>query len=100
MRDIAVGEAEVGDVVAEPVVNNQGRVLLPKGARLSAAVLSRLAGWGVARLSVEGEDPGALTTAVSAAGADEELDLRFSEWEADDLMMAIKQVARQHLGDR
>ena len=38
MREIAVGQAQVGDIVAEPVVNDQGRVLLPKGAKLSPAV--------------------------------------------------------------
>ncbi len=97
MRDIAVGEAEVGNVVAEPVVNDQGRVLLPRGARLSAAVLSRLAGWGVSRLHVEGEDPEEPQTGQTAEAVDEELDLRFSGWEDDDLMMAIKDVARQHL---
>ena len=102
MRHIAVGEAQIGDVVAEPVLNEQGRVLLPKGARLSAAVLSRLAGWGVSRLAVEGEDEEAAEVVEAAAGggALEELDHRFSAWEGDDLMMAIKQVARQHLGGR
>ena len=44
MREISVGEASVGDIVAEPVANGQGRVLLPRGAKLSAAVLSRLGG--------------------------------------------------------
>lgn len=100
MRDIAVGEAQVGDVVAEPVANSQGRVLLPKGARLSAAVLSRLAGWGVARLLVEGEEPEEVAAEEAATQAAEELDHRFSEWEGDDLMMAIKQVAHQHLNRR
>ena len=46
MREISVGEANVGDVVAEPVANGQGLVLLPSGSKLSAAVLSRLDGWG------------------------------------------------------
>lgn len=41
MREISVGEANVGDVVAEPVANDQGLVL-PSGSKLSAAVLSRL----------------------------------------------------------
>jgi len=97
MREISVGEAEVGDVVAEPVVNDQGRVLLPKGSRLSAAVLSRLAGWGVARLCVEGEDPEAEAPPQAPEAMLEELDHRFSEWEGDELMMAVKQVARGHL---
>lgn len=56
MREIAVGQAQVGDIVAEPVVNDQGRVLLPKGAKLSPAVLSRLQGWGVNELHIEGDD--------------------------------------------
>jgi hypothetical protein len=47
MRSITAAEARAGDIVAAPVVNDQGRTLLPKGARLSAAVLSRLEGWGV-----------------------------------------------------
>lgn len=97
MRDLDVGQAEVGDVVAEPVVNEQGRVLLPKGAKLSPAVLSRLRGWGVERLQVEGEetadaDEGAVDDSLLDA-----LEHRFSDWEEDDLMMEIKRVARTHL---
>jgi len=40
MCEISVGEANVGDVVAEPVANDQGLVLQPSGSKLSAAVLS------------------------------------------------------------
>jgi hypothetical protein len=46
VKGIDVTQAQVGDVIAVPLVND-GRVLLPKGAKLSPAVLSRLAGWGV-----------------------------------------------------
>ena len=56
MRTVTAAEARAGDIVADPVVNDQGRTLLPKGTRLSAAVLSRLEGWGVHELCVEGED--------------------------------------------
>jgi hypothetical protein len=106
MRKIAASEAQVGDVVAEPVVNDKGRTLLPKGARLSAAVVSRLAGWGVAELFVEGEGEapefdilveGAEASAESSsllAGLEE----RFAEWESDATMMRIKAIARRHLG--
>ena len=103
MREIAVGEAEVGDVVAKPVVNDRGRVLLPVGSRLSAAVLSRLSSWGVERVTVEGGEPEEPVEAGSGADApdvDEALELRFSEWEGDELMMAIKQIARRHLAGR
>ncbi len=99
MQEIAVGQAQVGDIVAEPVVNDQGRVLLPKGAKLSPAVLSRLQGWGINQLHVEGDE------ADGEEGADDDaliqaLEHRFSEWEGDELMLEIKRVARTHLSRR
>ena len=101
MRSITAAEARAGDIVAAPVVNDQGRTLLPKGARLSAAVLSRLEGWGVHELCVEGEDhaPAIEEDAVTEADADllAALDHRFSEWEGDATMMGIKDIARRHL---
>ena len=103
MRDIAVGEAQVGDVVVEAIVNDKGRVLLPPGARLSAAVLSRLQGWGVNRLKVEGEESeaDAADEEEAADGSREQaLELRFADWEDDELMMAIKQIAHGHLRSR
>jgi len=93
-----VGQAQVGDIVAEPVVNDEGRVLLPKGAKLSPAVLSRLQGWGVSQLQVEGDEE-------EGDGADDDalveaLEHRFSDWEEDELMLEIKRVARTHLSRR
>ena len=93
MRKIAADKAQVGDVLAEPLANAQGRVLLPKGARLSAAVLSRLNGWGISVLTVEGEDE-------DTAGTEkllEDLEFRFADLEDDSLMMQIKEIARTHL---
>jgi len=103
MREIAVGEAQVGDVIVEPIVNDKGRVLLPPGARLSAAVLSRLQGWGVSTLRVEGEEADAEADdgePEADEGREQALELRFALWEDDELMMAIKQIARQHLRSR
>lgn len=95
MRQIPVEEAQVGDIVAVPVENDQGRVLLPRGSKLSAAVLSRLKGWGVNTLAIEGEeaDPAGKSTAELL----EELDHRFAGLEDDALMMQIKEVAYNHL---
>ena len=56
MRQIRVEEAQVGDVIAEPIEDQNGRVLLPAGAKLSQAVLARLEGWGVFALHIEGEE--------------------------------------------
>lgn len=100
MRQIAVGQAEVGDIVAEPVVNDQGRVLLPKGAKLSPAVLSRLQGWGVSQLHIEGDDAEGVDGLPDDDGLIEALEHRFSDWEDDELMLEIKRVARTHLSQR
>tara|TARA_Y100000588_G_scaffold340607_1_gene384080 strand:+ start:173 stop:466 length:294 start_codon:yes stop_codon:yes gene_type:complete len=96
MRQISVDEAQVGDVIAAPVENDQGRVLLPVGAKLSAAVLSRLKGWGVETLAVEGEESAADGGAQGGALV-EALEHRFAGFEDDSLMMQIKDIARSHL---
>jgi hypothetical protein len=95
MRKVTVEEATVGDIVAAPIINEQGRVLLPVGAKLSAAVLSRLKGWGVNELTIEGEDPD--NPAKSKEDILTELDQRFADWEGDALMMQIKEIAHGHL---
>ena len=104
MRDIPVGQASIGDVIAEPIVNDEGRVLLPKGAKLSAAVLSRLQGWGVHQLRIEGEEAageeGEEEEAMDSADRLEELEHRFDDWEGDELMMEIKRIAQGHLRRR
>lgn len=103
MRRIAAGEAQAGDIVAEPVVNDQGRTLLPKGARLSTAVLGRLQGWGVNELCVEGQASGSETQgsdteeAEADAGLLEALEHRFADCEDDPAMMRIKHIAHRHL---
>lgn len=95
MRQIPVEEAEVGDVVAEPLADQNGRVLLPAGAKLSQAVLSRLKGWGIFTLNIEGEEH---EGAKSKEELVDELDHRFAGLEDDPLMMQIKEIARGHLG--
>jgi len=98
MRRIRVQEAKVGDVLAAPVINRQGRTLLPKGARLSPAVLSRLQGWGVFEVQVEGQ--GAWTSEKSSAQLLADLERRFADWQDQPLMRQIEEIARRHLGRR
>jgi hypothetical protein len=95
MRQIGVEDAQVGDVLAVPLENAQGRVLLPKGAKLSAAVLARLRGWGISRLEVEGDD--LAEPAQSPAEAEEAFEHRFVDCADDPLMQQIKEIARGHL---
>lgn len=98
MRRIRVQEAKVGEVLAAPVINRQGRTLLPKGARLSPAVLSRLQGWGVFEVQVEGQ--GNWTSEKSSAQLLADLQRRFADWQDQPLMRQIEEIARRHLGRR
>ena len=94
MRQIRVEEARVGDVIAEPIEDQNGRILLPAGAKLSQAVLARLEGWGVFALNIEGEEQ------QGGKSKDEllvELAQRFAGLEDDEIMMQIKEIARGHL---
>ncbi|MGY8825041.1 MAG: hypothetical protein ACKVJG_14085 [Candidatus Latescibacterota bacterium] len=100
MREISVEEAQAGDIVAAPVQDENGRVLLPAGAKLSPAVLSRLKGWGVVNLSIEGDEGDEGEMGKSTEDFLGELEHRFAGHEGDALMMRIKEVARQHLSQR
>ena len=59
MRRLYLSEAAPGDVIAEPVVNERGMVILPKGAELTAPVIGRLQKMNVTDIVVEGDDPNA-----------------------------------------
>jgi len=93
MRKISVDEAQVGDVLAEALDDGQGKMLLPKGSKLSPAAISLFKRREIKLLSVEGEDP----DAADAAKVLEYLDFRFADLEEDELMMTIKAIARGHL---
>ena len=94
MRKVSIEEAKAGDVVAEPVQDQNGRVILPVGAKLSQAVLSRLEGWGVFTLDIEGEEADGAESKERLLDA---LEHRFAGLEDDELMMQIKEIARGHL---
>ena len=42
MRQIFLEDAEAGDEVAEPVQNERGMVILPKGTKLSVPTIAKL----------------------------------------------------------
>ena len=95
MRQIPVEDAKVGDIVAEPIEDEKGRVLLPIGAKLSQPVIDRRKGWGVFALNIKGEEQ---ESGKSREELADELDYRFAGLEEDALMMQIKEIARGHLG--
>lgn len=96
MRQIALEEAKPGDEVAQPVKNERGMIILPKGAKLSVGMLDKLRRMGVRELIVEGDDPNAPPPKTMNQLL-EELELRFEGLDHEPLMMVIKKKAREHL---
>ncbi len=96
MRQIFLEKAKSGDEVAQPVKNERGMVILPKGAKLSLSMIDKLRRLGVRELIVEGHDPNA-PPPKTLNQLLEDLDFRFEELEHNILMMAIKKTAREHL---
>ena len=96
MRQIALDDAKPGDEVAQPVKNERGMVILPKGAKLSLPMIDKLRRLGVRELVVEGDDPNA-PPPKTLNELLKELDVRFEGLEQHKLMMVIKEVAREHL---
>ena len=82
--------------MAEPVVNDRGMVILPKGAELTAPVIGRLQKMNVTEVAVEGEDPNAPPPKTLEEQL-EELDERFEGLDGNRRMMEIKAIARDHL---
>lgn len=93
MRKVPVEEVQVGDVLAEAQTDGQGKMLLPKGARLSVAAISLLRRRGVAAVTLEGED----TPSNEVQSLLEALEVRFAGLEDDPVMMRLKSIARGHL---
>ena len=92
MRRLHLSEAHPGDVIAETVVNDRGLVILPMGAELTAPVIGRLQKLSIKTIAIEGEDPNAPPSMTP-----EGLDAQFEGLENVQLMMEIKNIAREHL---
>jgi len=75
MKRISVSEAKAGMTLAQPIMDQQGRVIVNSGTKLSQLYISRLEKWGVKILSVEDDAspaaPGAPAVAPAAAPAAE-----------------------------
>lgn len=58
-KKIPTSEAEVGMIVTRPIADNQGRVILTEGGRLTPAHVKRLEKWGIDEIfiDIDGEDP-------------------------------------------
>jgi hypothetical protein len=53
MKKITVAEAKPGMILARPISDRKGRVIVGAGAQLTQLYISRLAKWGVSDLCIE-----------------------------------------------
>jgi hypothetical protein len=105
MIPLSLGRLKPGMVLAEPVHNFQGMLLLDSGATLTGKHIQILKSWGVTKISVEGEsqrkksgDAGSGSEARLAV--EKEMKKKFSEVMSDPVMMEIMRVAANVLEAR
>ena len=105
MITLSLGRLKQGMVLAEPVHNFQGVLLLDAGARLTDKSIQILKSWGVTKISVEGENKkkkagdGEHGDEIRLA-VEKQLKKKFSHVLDDPVMMEIMRVAAKMLEAR
>jgi hypothetical protein len=128
MRQITIGDAKPGMVLARPIVNGRGRTIVKAGVALSSLYISRLDRWGVSQLFIAeegeagrtGDGSGELAAAVTggAGGAkkagpggnvppgvytgddlESRIDQTFAQVIDQPLMAALHEVVKRNLLD-
>ena len=106
MRKLTIDKVHEGMVLAKPLHNIEGKVLLAQGCKLSSRVISRLGEWGCDVLYVEGE-PESSSEQNAVLGYNfqdgdienmlEEIELRFSNVPDDPILQMVKVTLKEHL---
>jgi len=95
MKRVVIEELTAGMILAKPVTNNTGLVVLPLGAELDEATLSRLQRLGLTSLYVEGDAGDA--SGKTLAELEAELDHRFRRVIDDPIQYQIREAIRAQL---
>ncbi len=53
-NELAIADLEPGMVVAHPIVDQKGRIIIPESTRLTPMHIARLEKWGITKVSVRG----------------------------------------------
>lgn len=95
MKRIVIEELTPGMILAKPVTNSTGLVVLPAGAELDDATLSRLQRLGLTSIYVEGEAGDA--SGKTLAELEAELEHRFRRVIDDPLQHQLREAIRLQL---
>ncbi len=95
MKRVVIEELTPGMILAKPVTNSTGLVVLPIGAELDEATLARLQRLGLPSVYVEGEAGDA--SGKTLAELEAELDHRFRRVIDDPLQYQLREAIRLQL---
>ncbi len=106
MRKLNIDKVHDGMILAKPLHNIEGKILLAEGCKLSTRVISRLEEWGCDVVYVEGE-PESSDEQNAVLGYNcqdgniekmlEEIELRFSNVSDDPVLQMVKMSLKEHL---
>jgi hypothetical protein len=102
MLNLAIQDLKPGMVLARPVRNLQGVLLLEAGARITKKNIRIFKSWGVNEVVIQGRRSDARRSSAEAAIADQEtivkqLKDKFSDVLDDPVMVAIYNAAKSRL---
>lgn len=95
MKRVVIEELTAGMVLAKPVTNSTGLVVLPLGAELDESTLARLQRLGLTSVYVEGDAGDA--SGKTLAELEAELDHRFRRVIDDPLQYQLREAIRLQL---
>lgn len=102
MVEFDLSEIKKGMILAEPVRNAQGQLLVNTGARLSEKDIYKFKTWGVTKVAVRGKSSEATKSEVvlefdARESLEAELKEKFAEVIDDPVMADIMDVAKRQL---
>jgi hypothetical protein len=95
---MSLSELRPGMVLAAPLFNRNGVMLLPRGTRLTAKHLDQFSRWGVRGALVETLDVDGADTQLDpelVEAIDEALDDKFVVQDDDELMAEVRRIVRR-----
>ncbi len=95
MKRVVIEELTLGMILAKPVTNSTGLVVLPAGAELDDATLSRLQRLDLTSVYVEGEAGDA--SGKTLVELEAELDHRFRQVIDDPIQLQLRETIRLQL---
>lgn len=102
MGIISIDNAEEGMIIVKAAVNEQGNVLLKKGAILTKALIGKLRSLGISEVLVDEGDEVKATDNISIEESPElkELEYRFSDVRGNEIMEELIAAVKEYLTEK